>query len=261
MLPSTFTSTHSEWCSADFDKKNQLQTCNSQCTRQVYIRSSCIWLTTHILSPSLQLSCGHRCPLTCHHGNCPSESTCMKRVSVRCSCKRIKKVCLIISQRLVKRAVILFVSGVPLLRKRSCSLWQSLLEDHWRKEGGRIYSGSVLWPLWLPLLYLLGVGKGTFREREKGGGGEGEEEGWRGARATAKASQKETKGKGELWRRDWTNILPKDELKARIHCCLSSSCSVARCSSHGVELPLVTWLMQLVMVVISISHHFLTNTW
>lgn len=39
---------------------------------------------------TLQLSCGHSCPLTCHPGAC--ADVCRRRVTLRCPCKRLKKV-------------------------------------------------------------------------------------------------------------------------------------------------------------------------
>lgn len=39
----------------------------------------------------LQLSCRHRCPLTCHSGPCVPETDCNVNAHVYCSCKRIKK--------------------------------------------------------------------------------------------------------------------------------------------------------------------------
>lgn len=55
---------------------------------------------------SLQLTCGHRCPLTCHPGPCPPHSTCKKKISLKCPCKRIKKVSLVSSQLCVSKALL-----------------------------------------------------------------------------------------------------------------------------------------------------------
>ena len=38
----------------------------------------------------LQLPCGHSCSLTCHPGAC--ADVCRRRVTLRCPCKRLKKV-------------------------------------------------------------------------------------------------------------------------------------------------------------------------
>lgn len=48
-----------------------MQACTSQCTKI--------------------LSCGHRCPLQCHAGNCSPPEDCKKKVNLRCPCRRIKK--------------------------------------------------------------------------------------------------------------------------------------------------------------------------
>eukprot|EP01018_Ginkgo_biloba_P000730 Gb_02007 [translate_table: standard] len=36
-------------------------------------------------------NCTHLCPEICHPGSCPSAKTCRKKVTVRCSCQRLKK--------------------------------------------------------------------------------------------------------------------------------------------------------------------------
>lgn len=61
-----------DWISADEAKKIELLSCSSQCTRL--------------------LLCGHCCPLLCHPGDCPPASSCKRKVTLRCPCKRIKKV-------------------------------------------------------------------------------------------------------------------------------------------------------------------------
>lgn len=38
-----------------------------------------------------QLSCGHRCGMSCHSGPCPETRDCVTTVHVSCPCKRIKK--------------------------------------------------------------------------------------------------------------------------------------------------------------------------
>ena len=43
-----------------------------------------------ILFILLQLPCGHQCSLICHHGDC--TASCEKRVTLRCPCKRLKRV-------------------------------------------------------------------------------------------------------------------------------------------------------------------------
>ena len=37
------------------------------------------------------MSCGHRCYLTCHSGNCGDTVMCKKKVKILCPCKRRKK--------------------------------------------------------------------------------------------------------------------------------------------------------------------------
>jgi len=46
-------------------------------------RSSC---------PRMLTPCGHPCPLQCHPDACPASTECSKRVTLRCPCKRRKKV-------------------------------------------------------------------------------------------------------------------------------------------------------------------------
>ena len=123
---------YSEWSAASGDKKTELQTCTSQCTKLVswphplsYMKCShylysihvytcisilnvcvslsylstctCPCMCTLILSCIYmylvyQLPCGHRCPRQCHPGSCPSPEKCRRKVTLRCSCRRIKKV-------------------------------------------------------------------------------------------------------------------------------------------------------------------------
>lgn len=58
-----------EFTSADDETKRNLCSCKNQCPKQ--------------------LSCGHRCRLLCHSGDC--EQLCQHRVKLRCPCKRLKK--------------------------------------------------------------------------------------------------------------------------------------------------------------------------
>lgn len=37
------------------------------------------------------MSCGHRCQLDCHSGECGGTGPCQKKVVLKCSCKRLKK--------------------------------------------------------------------------------------------------------------------------------------------------------------------------
>uniref|UniRef100_A0A3B4A793 NF-X1-type domain-containing protein n=1 Tax=Periophthalmus magnuspinnatus TaxID=409849 RepID=A0A3B4A793_9GOBI len=59
-----------EWTSADDETKTKLTSCNNQCPKE--------------------LSCGHRCRLLCHPGDCGAQ--CVHKVKLRCPCRRIKKV-------------------------------------------------------------------------------------------------------------------------------------------------------------------------
>ena len=83
----------SKWTAASEEEKVELSTCTSQCTKQVHLYT---FSTSHtircLLLFCLQLPCGHRCPLGCHHGNCPPPETCQRKVTLRCSCRRLKKV-------------------------------------------------------------------------------------------------------------------------------------------------------------------------
>ncbi|CAL9694794.1 unnamed protein product [Knipowitschia caucasica] len=58
-----------EWTAADDGTKTKLCSCNNQCPKQ--------------------LSCGHRCRLLCHPGDC--EAQCLHKVKLRCPCRRLKK--------------------------------------------------------------------------------------------------------------------------------------------------------------------------
>uniref|UniRef100_A0A3B4A791 NF-X1-type domain-containing protein n=1 Tax=Periophthalmus magnuspinnatus TaxID=409849 RepID=A0A3B4A791_9GOBI len=55
---------------ADDETKTKLTSCNNQCPKE--------------------LSCGHRCRLLCHPGDCGAQ--CVHKVKLRCPCRRIKKV-------------------------------------------------------------------------------------------------------------------------------------------------------------------------
>ncbi|XP_023231990.1 NF-X1-type zinc finger protein NFXL1-like [Centruroides sculpturatus] len=60
-----------EWTSANDQRKMEMLSCQNRCPKE--------------------LSCGHRCPQTCHPNECPPNEVCKKKVTVRCSCKRIKR--------------------------------------------------------------------------------------------------------------------------------------------------------------------------
>lgn len=60
-----------QWTASDStEAQAALQSCKNRCCKQ--------------------LACSHRCPLTCHPGECAPRSQCRKRVTVRCPCKRRK---------------------------------------------------------------------------------------------------------------------------------------------------------------------------
>ena len=68
------------------------------CVSQPYTSSHQLHIYTYVLVLlictyvcwKLQLPCGHSCSLTCHPGAC--ADVCRRRVTLRCSCKRLKKV-------------------------------------------------------------------------------------------------------------------------------------------------------------------------
>ena len=56
-----------------------------------YIRTYLCCSSVHMyVCWKLQLPCGHSCSLTCHPGAC--ADVCRRRVTLRCPCKRLKKV-------------------------------------------------------------------------------------------------------------------------------------------------------------------------
>ncbi|EDV19924.1 uncharacterized protein TRIADDRAFT_32641 [Trichoplax adhaerens] len=61
-----------ELTTADDEKKLILLSCKGQCPKT--------------------LTCGHRCADDCHPGECPSWTTCNRKRTIRCACKRLKKV-------------------------------------------------------------------------------------------------------------------------------------------------------------------------
>uniref|UniRef100_A0A8C4QJ29 Nuclear transcription factor, X-box binding-like 1 n=2 Tax=Eptatretus burgeri TaxID=7764 RepID=A0A8C4QJ29_EPTBU len=61
----------SKLVSASEEKRASLLSCSNRCP--------------------LELPCGHRCKATCHAGPCPDPETCLHRVKIRCSCRRLKK--------------------------------------------------------------------------------------------------------------------------------------------------------------------------
>jgi NF-X1-type zinc finger protein NFXL1 len=62
----------SVWTSATEGKRKEILSCHGHCPKQ--------------------LSCGHRCFASCHPGACPSQQLCEKKTSIRCPCRRRKKV-------------------------------------------------------------------------------------------------------------------------------------------------------------------------
>lgn len=41
------------------------------------------------------LTCGHQCSLPCHYGPCIDAKDCLRKIIIRCPCKRLKKVSLV----------------------------------------------------------------------------------------------------------------------------------------------------------------------
>ena len=66
----------SELTSVDEQTRNKLMSCKNQCPKNLVV-------------------CGHRCSSNCHNGPCPSSELCNRKSSVRCPCRRKKKVSLL----------------------------------------------------------------------------------------------------------------------------------------------------------------------
>ncbi|XP_022660547.1 NF-X1-type zinc finger protein NFXL1-like [Varroa destructor] len=60
-----------EWCALPDDVREASKSCGQRCGRN--------------------LDCGHRCFLKCHPDRCPEAQNCKKKVTVYCTCKRIKQ--------------------------------------------------------------------------------------------------------------------------------------------------------------------------
>ncbi|XP_076351913.1 NF-X1-type zinc finger protein NFXL1 [Tachypleus tridentatus] len=60
-----------QWTFSTAEEREKMLSCQSKCPKMI--------------------SCGHRCSLLCHQGECPSSTNCKKKVTVRCQCKRQKQ--------------------------------------------------------------------------------------------------------------------------------------------------------------------------
>lgn len=93
LIKRTFFGCHicsSKWCVADTNTRENMRSCGSQCSKKVF--RSIKWSAAVPFILFMQLDCGHRCPQSCHPGPCNLGGQCQKKLTVRCPCRRLKKV-------------------------------------------------------------------------------------------------------------------------------------------------------------------------